>query len=244
MTYLYEDLEKPTRLYIKKCSHCDLKYFGKYTGDNIESYKGSGVRWKQHLKKHNAKSIHLWNSHWYYDTSIKRFALKFSRINKLSSDRKWANIIEEDGIGNGLVNYKHTEETKQKLSIINKGKRTTEKVCLKGDARSEAQILGKKIAAKKRKGNPTTGKNILKGDDRTEAQKKATENLKNVLKGREGPNKGKTFSIEWKEKLKGPRPNARKPKPKLECPHCKKIGGAPQMKRHHFNNCKERTGAI
>jgi len=30
-----------------------------------------------------------------------------------------------------------------------------------------------------------------------------------------------------------------KPKPKLTCPHCGKEGGAPQMKRHHFDNCKE-----
>lgn len=28
------------------------------------------------------------------------------------------------------------------------------------------------------------------------------------------------------------------PKPKIECPHCGKIGGVPQMKRHHFDNCK------
>lgn len=25
----------------------------------------------------------------------------------------------------------------------------------------------------------------------------------------------------------------------VECPHCSKIGGAPGMKRHHFNNCKK-----
>lgn len=28
------------------------------------------------------------------------------------------------------------------------------------------------------------------------------------------------------------------PKPKVVCPHCSKIGGRPQMLRHHFNNCK------
>jgi group I intron endonuclease len=35
------------------------------------------------------------------------------------------------------------------------------------------------------------------------------------------------------DKLKGVR------QPKLECPHCNKIGGLPQMKRYHFNNCKK-----
>lgn len=29
------------------------------------------------------------------------------------------------------------------------------------------------------------------------------------------------------------------PKPVLKCPHCNKEGGQPQMKRHHFDNCKE-----
>ena len=30
----------------------------------------------------------------------------------------------------------------------------------------------------------------------------------------------------------------RKPKTKVECPHCGKIGGISAMKRHHFDNCK------
>lgn len=29
-------------------------------------------------------------------------------------------------------------------------------------------------------------------------------------------------------------------KPKIECPHCRKQGGAPVMKRYHFDNCKNR----
>ena len=28
-------------------------------------------------------------------------------------------------------------------------------------------------------------------------------------------------------------------KAKVECPHCFKIGGFPQMKQWHFDNCKE-----
>jgi hypothetical protein len=101
MSYLYEALSKPARLYIKRCSHCDLKYFGKTTRDDIEIYSGSGIRWSRHLEKHNAKAIHLWDSDWYYDTSIKRFAIKFSRINKIVERKDWANLSEENGIGGG-----------------------------------------------------------------------------------------------------------------------------------------------
>lgn len=43
--------------------------------------------------------------------------------------------------------------------------------------------------------------------------------------------KNKTLTSEHKEKL-------RKPKQKLTCPFCHKIGGSSQMKRYHFDNCK------
>lgn len=68
-------------------------------------------------------------------------------------------------------------------------------------------------------------------------------------------NKGKFFSEERKEKLKKPRINdvkplstehkqniskskVGKPKEKIQCTHCIKTGGLPQMKRWHFENCK------
>lgn len=116
MTYLYEALKEPTRLYIKQCPHCGLKYFGKTVSQNIEKYPGSGKKWKRHLKKHDVQPLHLWNSDWYYDTSIKRFALKFSRINKIVESKIWANLVEEDGIdgissdGATRENYRRLEE--------------------------------------------------------------------------------------------------------------------------------------
>jgi hypothetical protein len=103
MTYLYEELLAPTRLYIKQCSHCDLKYFGKTILEDIQSYEGSGIRWQRHLKKHNAESVHLWNSDWYYDTSIVRFATKFSNINKIVESKNWANLAIENGIDGGYL---------------------------------------------------------------------------------------------------------------------------------------------
>lgn len=101
MKYLYEALSKPTRLYIKQCPHCGLKYFGKSTQDNIEYYQGSGTRWRRHLEKHGVESVHLWNSDWYYDKSISRFALKFSRINQIVESADWANLKDEDGLAGG-----------------------------------------------------------------------------------------------------------------------------------------------
>lgn len=118
MKYLYEALDKPTRLYIKQCPHCGLKYFGKSTQDNIEQYQGSGTRWRRHLEKHRVEPVHLWNSRWYYDKSITRFALKFSRINRIVESSDWANLTEENGINGGNVLLSKTD--KEIKEIINK----------------------------------------------------------------------------------------------------------------------------
>ena len=98
---IYTPLVRPTRLYIKQCPHCGLKYFGKSVREDIEKYNGSGVRWNNHLKKHNITPETLWISDWYYDTSITRFAIKFSNLNKIVESNEWANLIEENGINGG-----------------------------------------------------------------------------------------------------------------------------------------------
>lgn len=54
-------------------------------------------------------------------------------------------------------------------------------------------------------------------------------------KGLPGTMKGKKHSVESVDRMK-------KPKQKVKCPYCKKVGGLPQMKRWHFENCKERVG--
>jgi hypothetical protein len=103
MTYLYEELNAPTRLYIKQCPHCGLKYFGKTIKEDIEKYEGSGKVWQRHLKKYKVKSVHLWNSDWYYNTSIVRFATKFSNMNKIVESKEWANLVIENGIDGGYL---------------------------------------------------------------------------------------------------------------------------------------------
>ena len=113
MTYLYEELKAPTRLYIKQCPHCGLKYFGKTICEDIQKYEGSGIVWQRHLKKHKVEPIHLWNSDWYYDTSIIRFAAKFSNLNKIVESKKWANLSIENGIQGGYLG----EEVTKRASI-------------------------------------------------------------------------------------------------------------------------------
>jgi len=56
------------------------------------------------------------------------------------------------------------------------------------------------------------------------------------LKGMKAWNKGIPASEESNLKRKAKQSNI--PKPKIECPHCHKIGGQPAMIRHHFDKCK------
>ena len=97
-----ENFMKPTRLYIKKCSHCQKMYFGKSITKDLLNYSGSGKLWKLHLNKHNAKAIHIWNSDWYYsEKSIKEDALKFSIENDIIKNENWFNLKEENGLDGG-----------------------------------------------------------------------------------------------------------------------------------------------
>ena len=78
-----------------------------------------------------------------------------------------------------------------------------------------------------RKGKCSGENNNFYGMSHTEEYKKRKSKLM----------KGRKLSEETKQKMSESKRGI--PKPKLTCPHCGKTGGAPVMKRHHFNNCKE-----
>lgn len=130
-------------------------------------------------------------------------------------------------------------ETRQKISEANKGKIISEE-----------------------------HRQILKAPKSEEHKKKISQGNKGKVRSDEVREKcklarlGKRHSEEWKkqqsERLKGkkilwdlnnttPEANEKrsqtmrgKSKPVLQCPHCGKTGGAPQMKQWHFDNCKEK----
>ena len=68
-------------------------------------------------------------------------------------------------------------------------------------------------------------------------KKKSLEHRRKLSEAR----KGKTFgqhSIETKKKMSEARKGRTFPQSKVTCPHCNMIGGAGNMKRYHFDNCK------
>lgn len=221
MTYLYEELKAPVRLYIKQCPHCGLKYFGKTISQDIENYTGSGKRWKSHLKKHGIEPIHLWNSDWYYDTSITRFALRFSRMNKIVESDLWANLKEEDGIDGGWIHVNSSKEIAQKRSMNMKGEKN--------------HFYGKKHSQEV--------KDIL--SEKSSIQWKGVPKTKEHRQKIAASNTGKVFSEERKRNIslatKGRTPhNKGKKAKKIVCEHCEReISGLSNFNRFHGEKCKQ-----
>lgn len=92
----------PTRLYIKRIRTPQkvIWYFGKYTRNNIMSYTGSGVKWKNIVKHYGKDSIEtVWVSDWYTNPEeIFKVAISFSIENSIVESDMWANLIPETGI--------------------------------------------------------------------------------------------------------------------------------------------------
>jgi hypothetical protein len=115
----------PTYLYIKQHSVTKLKYFGKTTSADPYKYNGSGIKWKNHIKKHGKEFVEtIWVSDLYTDTSIVEIALHFSKENNIVESEQWANLIPENGMDGAPCNSGKTLslEHRKKISVSNKGK--------------------------------------------------------------------------------------------------------------------------
>lgn len=116
---------KPTRLYIKSIIRTDgsiIKYFGKSTLHDIQSYTGSGRLWKDFIKKYGKSSIVTeWVSDWFIDPQeIMAYAIHFSMENDIVNSQEWANQKLENGLDGGLLSTR----SKQILSEKAKGRYT------------------------------------------------------------------------------------------------------------------------
>jgi hypothetical protein len=120
---------KKTYIYVKQ-SPKGLLYLGKTVQDPYR-YKGSGLRWENHLKAHSvaANDIKTWILH--ETTSleeIERLGLYYSSLFNVVESDIWANMKEETGGGGFPSGERHpwfgrkkTLEHRQKLSITSKG---------------------------------------------------------------------------------------------------------------------------
>lgn len=105
---------KPTRLYIKKLAN--FYYFGKTSSNDLNTYHGSGKKWKSIIRKYGRQNIKtLWVSDWYYNPQeIQEVALHFSKENMIVESDIWANLKPENGLDGGLTICGETHHMRSK----------------------------------------------------------------------------------------------------------------------------------
>lgn len=234
MTYLYEALDKPSRLYIKQCSHCDLKYFGKTVSEDIETYGGSGMLWRRHLKKHKARSIHIWNSEWFYDKSIINYALNLSKELCIVENKEWANLKNETGIDGGdtsqFIDYSKCN-TPEQIAKRKETMSTPEWKSTIGKRKSDSI----KRKYRERMSNREWVENVLQPSRETQSNTMSTLRKENPYEIKICEKCGvKTDPGNYK-KCHGEKCGI---KINVTCPHCLKTGSGGVMNRWHFANCK------
>jgi len=109
----------PTWLMVKQHRITGLKYFCKTIKKDPYKYKGSGIRWCNHLKKHGRNVDTLWCMLFYNKEELVEYAINFSKENNIVESDEWANLVIEDGITGWPTGTKHKEETKIKCKHNN-----------------------------------------------------------------------------------------------------------------------------
>lgn len=191
-------------------------YVGQHNGKNPH-YVTGGTVLKQELSRLR------WNGFWkiYVKEIVKEIVeecsvedintleiLYIEEFNTFNGNNSSAYNLNIGGVTRGR--YRHTEESKQKLSLALKGR-----------------VLGPPTEEHKEKNRIAhTGVNNSRfGCRHTDETKK-----KMSIKARARPKRSK----EWSDRISA----TRKGKADITCPHCNKTGGWAGMLVHHFNNCK------
>jgi hypothetical protein len=110
-----------TALYVKTHNVTGFKYFGKTTRlQKIHSYKGSGVHWVRHLKKHGSNYTTELLGIWQNKERLVKFARKFCQENDVVKSSNWANIVLEEGLqgaANGETNVAQKLAVREKMKL-------------------------------------------------------------------------------------------------------------------------------
>jgi hypothetical protein len=130
---------RPTYLYIKQHTITGKLYFGKCQRTEVEllKYKGSGIKWKSHIKHHGIKYV---TTLWYelYDNifDLVADAISMSKSFNIVNNESWMNLILENGLdwytqtnhprlrgkSHPMFGRKHSEKTRKIISEKCSGK--------------------------------------------------------------------------------------------------------------------------
>ena len=218
----------PTVLYIKQHSITGLKYFGKTTTKDPYKYKGSGVDWIPHLKEYGSEHVITTIVFGPCTDSevISEFALSFSRDNNIVESKDWANRKIENGL-DGAV--KGAPSPKKGIPTNKPSPKKGKPGKPHSDESKQKMSDANRGKPARNKGVPHSIKTKQKMSDAKKGRPSSLKGRPSSLKGRPSPKKGKPS---------GKQQNPSGPRPKVECPHCGKIGGGGAMAQWHFDNCR------
>lgn len=145
---------KPTYLYVKQHKITGAKYFGKTTKPDPYAYMGSGLHWKNHIKKHGIEHvITLWVKLFTDKEELVTFAKSFSKENNIVNSDEWLNLKEENGLDGGfekgwwsqeqIENFRNKQKERWKNGLVD-----AEKLRLSRIGFKQPESQKKKVAEK------------------------------------------------------------------------------------------------
>lgn len=209
-------------LYIKTHKKTGLKYLGQTKQDPF-TYRGSGKRWNNHLKKHgNDVQTEI-----IFESSDKEqiavMGIYYSNLWNVVEDKNWANIIPENGKGGDTISNHPNRE----------------KICLKNSIKAQERNA-KQLAEGTHpfiKNNPSLRRvkegthNFLGGKIQSNLNRKLVESgTHNFLDKEDAKRRAEKLISEGRHGSQI----------YYKCQHCNKEGHGNSMKRWHLDNCKKR----
>lgn len=236
-----------TYLYHKRHLKTNLNYFGKTT-KNPYTYKGSGVYWSAHLRKHGKEieTIQVWK---FEDlTECSKFAIEFSIKNNIVESEDWANLCLENGLDGGdkfscmPLTKKIEYSIKQSNTIL----KQWESRDRKAQANTTSKIWSGREQSVKDKIFQKISNTLI---SKTKEEKLASlEKYRNTVSkrldivcihcGLVGTNIANMNRYHFDRCLSNPVALPRNPRPKLTCHHCNKTTDPGNYKKHHGDRCK------
>lgn len=174
-------------LYVKTHNKTGLKYLGQTKAKDPHTYTGSGIYWKNHLKKHGYDYTTEIISECQTKEEIKELGIYYSNLWNILEDEGWANLAIEQGAGG-----RQSEEVRKKISEKGKGRTPWNK---------GKQVWGpedrKRISEQNKLRGPQSKETIEKRVSKNKGKIRSEETKKRTSEKL----KGRTFSEETKKKM-------------------------------------------
>jgi len=219
-------------IYKITCNITGKYYIGMHSTSNLDDgYMGSGLHIYRSLKKYGIDNHVKEVLEFLSDRSSLSDREREIVNEELLEDSLCMNIAKGGSYSSGTTGKRYTLESRKKMAEWERTLETRQRMsnAAKGVQKSDEH---RKNISEAQKG---TKKPWVNKSDKFRANLSARMSGKKLSEATKlkmiATMTGKKLTEEHKQ-------NMRKPKAKIECPHCGKIGGTGAMQRHHFSNCK------